>query len=310
MTLRSWPYYLVGLLFATASVPSYRATELGDPAPALHIDRWVQGDPVDLEESRGKEIIVVEFWATWCGPCRTSIPHLTELQAQLADRDVRIMGVTDEKISVVEPFLKRMGDEMKYTVAIDDEQKTFANYMKAFGIGGIPHAFVIDKEGKLVWQGHPMDGLNEALEQILAGTYDVAAAREEARAAQLIPRYVGMITAESVDPEASKTGRAILDHYHSDSDFLNDLAWYILTDEGVRHRDLALARDAAQKAYEITQGKSADVNDTLARALFDNGQVKEAIAMQKKALAVNETPDEETRLQKTLERYQSNPSKP
>ena len=166
----------LGLIYATG----LHAAELGDAAKPLDIKEWVKGNAVTLAEGKGKTIYVVEFWATWCPPCRTSIPHLTELQKKFKDKGVVFIGVTDEKSDVVKKFVEKMGDKMAYTVAID-AGKTSAGYMEAFGIGGIPHAFIVDKEGKIVWQGHPMDNLDKALDEIVAGKYDLNAAKAKAK---------------------------------------------------------------------------------------------------------------------------------
>ena len=127
-------------------------------APVAH---WVKGEPVDVSSG----VHVVEFWATWCPPCLTSIPHLTALQEKYADRGVNIIGVSDEKLATVEAFVKKMGDKMAYTVAID-AGATSKGYMGKYGVGGIPHAFVV-KDGEVVWHGHPMGKLDDAIEGAL-----------------------------------------------------------------------------------------------------------------------------------------------
>ena len=134
----------------------------GKPAGELVIAKWVKGEEVDLSEG----VNVVEFWATWCPPCRTSIPHLTKLQDRFKDRGVKIIGISREPLKTVEPFVKGMGSEMDYTVAIDDRDATSREYMGRYGVNGIPHAFVV-KDGAVVWHGHPMSGLDDAIEDAL-----------------------------------------------------------------------------------------------------------------------------------------------
>ena len=138
---------LVAALFAL----DVSAADLGMDAPALKIKDWVQGQPVDLLAGKGKQITVVEFWATWCGPCRASIPHLSDLQARFKNKNVAIVGISDEPLAKVKPFVDKMGDKMQYVVATDDARKTSTAYMEAFGERGIPHAFVVDKQGRIAF---------------------------------------------------------------------------------------------------------------------------------------------------------------
>ena len=91
---------------------------------------------------------------------------------------MRFIGVSSEEADVVKKFVTKMGDNMDYSVAIDADGKTSAGYMEAFGINGIPHAFIVDKEGRIVWHGHPMDGLDKAIEEVLAGKMDIEKAKK------------------------------------------------------------------------------------------------------------------------------------
>jgi len=105
--------------------------------------------------------MIVEFWATWCPPCRKSIPHLNEIYKKYKDKGLGIVGISDEEKSVIEKFTKTM--PMDYAVAIDKDNK----FSEGFGIKGIPHAFLVDKTGKITWAGHPM-GLKDAdIEKLL-----------------------------------------------------------------------------------------------------------------------------------------------
>lgn len=202
------------LALTTLCAFALRAAEIGDAAPPLDVKEWVKGSPVTLVDGKGKSIYVVEFWATWCPPCRTSIPHLTEMQKKFKDKGVVFIGVTDEKLDVVKKFVEKMGDKMDYTVAIDGG-KTSEGYMQAFEIGGIPHAFIVNKEGKIVWHGHPMDRLEETLDEIVAGKFDLEAAKAKAKkqaegekrqgeVRQKLQKYAKAIMAGDTDSEATK----------------------------------------------------------------------------------------------------------
>jgi thiol-disulfide isomerase/thioredoxin len=144
--------------------------EVGDEAPDLDVKAWLKNGPLEIEDGT---VYVVEFWATWCPPCRTSIPHLTELQEKYED-DVKIIGITTEDRETVEPFVKQMGDEMEYAVAIDgDGQATTKAYFEAAGLRGIPSAFIVDKSGEVAWIGHPMEPkMEEMLKQLAEAEED------------------------------------------------------------------------------------------------------------------------------------------
>lgn len=175
------PFTLAAAAAAVFS-SSAQAAELGDPAAPLAIAEWVKGKPVTLAEGKGKTIYVVEFWATWCPPCRTSIPHLTEMQKKFKDQGVVFIGVTDESVDKVKPFVEKMAEKMDYVVAVDKDKQTSKGYMEAYDINGIPHAFIVDKECRVVWQGHPMAGLEEAVAKVVAGKLDVEKEKKKAAA--------------------------------------------------------------------------------------------------------------------------------
>lgn len=154
---------------------------VGDAAPPLTIEKWIKGEPV--KSFVPGHVYVVEFWATWCRPCKDSIPHLTELQA--AHRDgVTIIGVSSleqDGAAGVESLVRRMGPTVGYTIAWDDAGKSNQAWMVAAAQDLIPTAFVVEKTGKIAWIGHPMDGLDSALQQVLDGTLDLAKAAADSR---------------------------------------------------------------------------------------------------------------------------------
>ena len=139
---------------------------LGQKAASLDGLTFVKGDAVTLKAGK---VFVVEFWATWCPPCRTSIPHLTALQKQYKDKGVTVVGITNEEdVEAVKSFVTAQGDAMDYTVAVDTVGDTIKGYMTAFKQGGIPTAFIVDGKGQVAWVGHPLDGLDEELAKVVA----------------------------------------------------------------------------------------------------------------------------------------------
>jgi thiol-disulfide isomerase/thioredoxin/tetratricopeptide (TPR) repeat protein len=154
--------------------------QVGDPAPALQVSKWIQGSPV--KEFQRDKAYIVEFWATWCGPCRASIPHLNEIHAKYKDKGLVVIGqdAWEQDPDAVAPFVKKMGDQMTYRVALDDKDGKMAKtWMEAAGEDGIPTAFVVDKRGMIAWIGHPMKLPESMLDQVLTGNFDVKKAAAE-----------------------------------------------------------------------------------------------------------------------------------
>lgn len=161
-----------------------KSLKVGDPAPALSSGKFVQGEAV--KEFNKDNAYIVEFWATWCGPCRATIPHLNELHTKFKDKGLVVIGQNvwerDEKL--VEPFIKEMGDKMTYRLALDDksseEKGAMAkNWMTAAGQNGIPSAFIVGKDSKIAWIGHPSQ-LNDAMiQEVLDGKFDTSAAAKK-----------------------------------------------------------------------------------------------------------------------------------
>jgi thiol-disulfide isomerase/thioredoxin len=159
-----------------AQAPQAQAdANYGQKAAPLEGLTYVKGSPVAFKDG---SVYVVEFWATWCPPCKTSIPHLTEVQKKFKDKGVTVIGITREAIETVKPFVEKMGDSMNYTVAIDTHGKAGKSYMTAYKQNGIPTAFIVDAAGKIAWIGHPMSGMDEALQKAVdqAASQDTFAA--------------------------------------------------------------------------------------------------------------------------------------
>lgn len=255
-------------LFVLALIWPAQAADIGDPAGELQVSTWLKNGPVTLSAGKGKNIFVIEFWATWCRPCLDSIPHLTGLQKRYRDKGVVIVGLTDEPASVAQPFVDKMGDKMEYAVGVDRREATSDAYMGAFGIETIPYAFVVDKNGLVAWHGHPETGLDLVLERMIAGKYDIELAKREAAALKLIDEYFQHVEAwnaardvdarTKVEAQARRTGEAILEKAARSPGVLSEFASAIVLVPGTAYRDLDLAAKAADASYRASEKTQAD----------------------------------------------------
>jgi thiol-disulfide isomerase/thioredoxin len=103
----------------------------------------LQGKTWTLHDLKGK-VVLVNFWATWCPPCRKEMPDLDALYKQFKDQGLVILAIDDEEAAKVTPFLKEK--PVSYTVLLDPGRKV----NDLFRIDGIPKSFIYDRDGKLV----------------------------------------------------------------------------------------------------------------------------------------------------------------
>ena len=171
---------------------------IGDPAPMIAISKWINGEPVT--EYAPERVYVIEFWATWCGPCLKSMPHIASLQEEYVD-SVTVVGVTAEDDATVSEFMANLAgqgdktwrDVLTYRIATDDDGKTNKLFMEASGQAGIPCAFIVGKTRNIEWIGHPME-IDGPLKQIVEGSWDSALAKKtalETKALEKALRTVG-----------------------------------------------------------------------------------------------------------------------
>jgi len=132
----------------------------GKQAPALTVGKWITDQP-----TTDGRVVIVDFWATWCGPCVASIPHMNELAEKFSGQAACI-GLSDEKEN---DFIRGMDkrklkeNTFKYALALDPG----AAMKSAIGITAIPHCIVMSKDWVVRWQGHPASLTPEIVQQII-----------------------------------------------------------------------------------------------------------------------------------------------
>lgn len=313
----------------TASVRTRRGVsvlQIGDPAPPLRLAKIIAG-PSDAKRLNDGDITVIEFWATWCAPCVAGIPKLDEIARRHRSDGVFVIGVTREEETVVDDFLGRLESTGRptYAIAIDDDGQTTAAYMAASRRQGIPCVFVVDRNGRIAWLGHPKD-LADPLRRIVAGTWDL----EEARRVQARSERVRQVTMainreiESADSRddllqvvasideaiargdghaglelekfrilvgplgdrgAYELGWSLLEHHPNDAWLLSQVAEIVLDDEWVSEPDISFALETAKAADRAAAGSDPWILATLARAYRRSGDERRADRFAQRALS-------------------------
>jgi len=151
---------------------------IGDKVPDIKYSKWIKGEPV--KKLKGDKLYVLEFWATWCGPCKAAMPKLTQLQKKY-EGDITVIGVgVWEKVKKDEPYESSLpmvtkyveGNtaNMGYAVIADNNDQYMSNkWLKAAGHAGIPATFIV-KDKKIIWMGHPIL-LDSTIGVIKSGNY-------------------------------------------------------------------------------------------------------------------------------------------
>ena len=152
---------------------------IGDPAPGIRLAEFVKGAPLPNLEL-GK-VYVLEFWATWCGPCQANVPHLSDLQDKYPQATFIGVAVMEPDTEAVRTFVAEMGDQIRYRIAIEEPLagrsgreggSMTKHWLEASYQRGIPAAFIVNPAGLIAWIGHPID-LDEPLAAIINGSWDL-----------------------------------------------------------------------------------------------------------------------------------------
>ncbi len=311
------------LLFAMLAVPAAALPQVGDTPPPLVLSKWIQGKPIDLKADAAKKIHMIEFWATWCPPCKASIPLLTDYQKRYV-KDLVIVGITDPEpmrnsLKMIERFVKRMGPDLQYRIAADDNGKTWNKWLDP--AMGIPYAFLIGRDGRIVWQGSPLEpSLAEIIPAVIDGSYDLESAKLEAEVNKRLQAlslslemgqwgvvWDGLIDVLKLDPSSPialdaitgiyaqelRNTRAFREwanaHIEANKDnakAMSRMAIAMLRNDDYATRTPDLAVKAARSAYQASKKRDAMAIVAYARALYQIGALDKAIELQAEVIAL------------------------
>jgi uncharacterized protein (TIGR03435 family) len=160
-------FILFGRMGGVSALSSQEAAAIavGDPAPALGTAKILHAPPEAQREGKiwkGKWV-VIEFWATWCAPCVSAIPHWNDRVDKFMGRPVEFISITDEEPDRIEAFLAKR--PIKGQVAIDASGATFKSYQ----VPGRPHTVIVDPNGKIAAMTTPDKLTDEVIDSLLAG---------------------------------------------------------------------------------------------------------------------------------------------
>ncbi|MBC7326714.1 TlpA family protein disulfide reductase [bacterium] len=155
------PFLLFLLLWGCAK----RADFEGQIAPDFNL-KSLEGKTYSLSDLRGS-VVLLDFWATWCGPCKEELPIIEKLHQEYKDKGLVVLGINDEDRATVENFLKEQ--KLTFPILLDD-----GKVGKAYRVNAIPRIILIDKNGKIVkdilgYSDKNEQILREAIEKLLKG---------------------------------------------------------------------------------------------------------------------------------------------
>jgi len=160
--------------------------KIGDQAPPVTAQAWIRGEPITHFE-KGK-VYVIDFWATWCGGCIASFPHISSIGEKYKDK-VRFISVDSyedagnnkgkDPVLTIKEFLKsEQGQRLTIDVAVDGtSNKMYNSWINPLRRQGFPTTFVINQEGKIAWVDVNLDHLDWVIEQVLNRKWDIEKAR-------------------------------------------------------------------------------------------------------------------------------------
>jgi hypothetical protein len=237
------------------------------------------------------------------------MPQTTKLQKRFQDRGLVVIGVTSTDSfghteDAIRKLVERKGADIGFAVGIDDpgaslkayqgvfRGRTIEAYLRGTAEPSLPAAFVIDRQGRLAFIGHPLE-IDDAVEKCLEGTWDLEAARKQRaarlRAEDLLSELETALQTKD-SPRAIGLCRQLVNEVPHTNARVFDAVAHLMTEGATPlvRQDPELALKAARRAVELTKGADPGSVGTLARVHFGRGEIEEAVETMTKAVSLAE----------------------
>lgn len=245
---------------AFAHADETKPLTIGDKTPPLPLDGVIKGK--NLESFEPGKTYVIEFWATWCGPCISAMPHLSDIadkykgKAEIysvntwdytKDKDKNPESVAAHKARVKD-WVAKNDDKMRYNIVFDDNKDTISTtWMRAAGRNGIPCAFIVNGEGQIAWIGHPMS-MDKPLADIVDGKWDIAKFKEQFDK-EAAAQKAAAEAQKKLQADIKENNVAAIDAYIAGSKSKTNSVMIVIQMAGATNPDLAV------KYYKANYGK-------------------------------------------------------
>lgn len=272
------------------------ASLIGEVAPPLVVKEWIKGQPTVIKA--GTNIYVMGILNTTGTASRAGVLCLSALQQQFKTNGVLVVGICDEPVETIKEFVRNSDTNIDFAVAADDQRKTSSSYMLPVGRRGVPYTFIVGTNRNVLWHGHPLRGLEQAMNQIITGRYDMEREKFVEIANRQMEQYLGLRSRG--DSRAKPAGQRLLANRTNDVELLCEMAVQIATSPRTAKPDFALAGQALDQAEKLSPTNMVRVMITRAVLLYETGKRNEGLALAKQAAALAQSESDKSNAQAFL----------